>query len=337
MTVGGRISQVKKDINQLNAYGQAADSYGNITLYTGATATLANTFANTSPNALGVPGTRILARSDSKFTPTVNVQYKVSPNINIYASYSEGFKAGGFNGTLVTGKTADLPFNPEYVTAYEGGVRSELFDRRLLLNATAFRSNYRDLQVSIFAATAGIPISVVQNAASSVSQGIELEGKLAVSQSLSIGSAMTFLDSKFKNFPNASPTAAQRALLGRISQDLSGAPTAYAPKFAATFYANYKHQISDTLNIELDANFLHQSKYYTADQVDPNLSQDGYLKIDLRAALSTADDAWEFSVIAKNVTNRLIKSSGIDSAASGSYFYTLERPRSVVVQLRHKW
>lgn len=335
ITAAARVTQVRKSINQLIQYGQAADGYGNVTPFTGATAALAQTFANGL--ALGAPGTRILSRSDSKFMPAVNIQYAVSPDIRLYASYSEGFKAGGFNATLATGATSDIPFNPEYVVAYEAGVRSELFDRRLLLNATAFRSTYRDLQVSIFAVINGNPISVVQNAASSVSQGIELESKFAVSRSFSIGGAMTFLDAHFKSFPNATPTATQRLLTGQTSQDLSGAPLVYSPKFSASFYAVYKHPIGDRLNLEIEANLLHQSYYYTADQIDPNLAQNPYDKIDLRAALSTSDDAWELAVIGKNITDRTILTSAIDSAAAGSYYYAKERPRSVVVQIRHKW
>ncbi|NIJ09569.1 outer membrane receptor protein involved in Fe transport [Sphingomonas vulcanisoli] len=341
LTAGARYTSVRKHMLQAVYYGQAANGFGNITPYTGANAAAAGAAATAL--ALGAPVNRDLRRTDDKFTPTVNAEYKLARNINVYASFSKGFKAGGFNGTLVVAPPSGIGFDPETVTAYEVGFRSELFDRRLLFNVSAFHSAYNNLQVSVFVpSSAGTPLSVVQNAASSISRGIELESKLALTRSLSVGTAMTFLDSHFKSFPAASPTAFQK-VSGATSQDLSGQPTAFAPKFAASFYAEFKHPITDALTLAFDASLLHQSKYFTTDQDDSGfpgyvgLAQKAYEKLDLRAALSTADDHWEIAVIAKNVTNALIITSATDSANPGSYFVNVDRPRSVVGQIRYKW
>jgi iron complex outermembrane receptor protein len=335
LTAGVRATRVHRSIDQIVLYGQSANEYGNITPYPANLAALAQAFA--TAGGLGASGQIRLGRADSDVTPTFNAQYAFTRRISAYASYTEGFKAGGFNGSLTTGVPSELPFSPEHVKAYEAGVRTELFDRRLQLNGTVFRSDYNDLQVSIYAVNNGAPVSLVQNAASSVSQGVELESKVAATNWLSFGASTTFLDAHYQNFPGAASTSTQKFLTGALTQNLSGRPLAYAPKFAGDFYAIFRHSLTDRFNLEVEADVLHQSSYFTADQDDPNLAQGAYTKLDMRASLYTANSHWEFSIIGKNLTDATIVTSAIDSAAAGSYFFAKERPINVEGQIRYKW
>src|SRR3546814_20940477 len=102
-------------------------------------------------------GTRTASLTNKKFTPEFIINYDVTPDIRIYAKYTKGFKADGFDGS----NPVDLTFDPETVDGYEIGMKLASYDNRFLLNVAAFRSEYQDLQVSIF--TPETPRHTVQN------------------------------------------------------------------------------------------------------------------------------------------------------------------------------
>src|SRR3546814_15585743 len=78
----------------------------------------------------------------NSFTPRVALDYQVTPDMLLYASWSKGFKSGTYNLG-----TPGNPVNPEKVSAFEGGIKSTLFDRRLRLNVAGFYYDSTCLQV----------------------------------------------------------------------------------------------------------------------------------------------------------------------------------------------
>lgn len=87
----------------------------------------------------------------SAFLPKVSLEYQATDNLFTYASASRGFKSGGFNRRPTT--TAEVSsFDPEFVRAYEIGAKSELFDRRLVLNTSVFYYDYKHIQLNIVSA-----------------------------------------------------------------------------------------------------------------------------------------------------------------------------------------
>lgn len=104
--------------------------------------------------------------------PSARIQYDINPAAMIYASYGRGFKSGGFNGTETSGDAANVPFVPEYVTAYEVGLKSEWLEDSLLANVAVFRSDYSDLQVSFwdFPQGGGGAVPHMRNSSRGISQ-----------------------------------------------------------------------------------------------------------------------------------------------------------------------
>src|SRR3546814_15040744 len=93
-----------------------------------------------------------------------------------YAKYSRGFKAGGYNAIAVAPiRGTDIPptFGPEFVNAYEVGFKSKFFENRILLNISAFRQEYSNLQVNALVTLPTNNATAVRNAAEAVSQGVE--------------------------------------------------------------------------------------------------------------------------------------------------------------------
>ena len=82
------------------------------------------------------------------FDPKVALKYRVNDDVLAYFTYSEGYKAGGVQFTALTEALARQVFDPEELSAYELGVKSDLMDNTLRVNATAFYYDYQDLRYS---------------------------------------------------------------------------------------------------------------------------------------------------------------------------------------------
>jgi iron complex outermembrane receptor protein len=142
---------------------------------------------------------------------TIGVDWQVTDDVMLYLKSSNGYRAGGQN---MRGKlTAELqPFGPETVTDIETGLKSTLFNQRLRLNIAAFRSDYEEIQTSIFIPTTnalGEPATatVVTNAGEAVIKGVELEATAALTDYLSANVVGSWLDVEYDD-PEVDPLQA---------------------------------------------------------------------------------------------------------------------------------
>ena len=133
--------------------------------------------------------------SYGEFTWRAALRHELSDDFNVYASYNRGFKAGTYSLQSIA-----LPaVQPMFIDAYEIGFKSELFDRKLRLNAAAFHYDISDYQVR--SASAGIPGSaVLLNAASVKVDGVDVEFEAAPTNRLRVFGGFTWLDSRFGRF-----------------------------------------------------------------------------------------------------------------------------------------
>lgn len=139
-----------------------------------------------------------------EFTYRVAIRQEITDRINVYASLNRGFKAGTYNL-----QSPNLPpVLPEFITAYEVGIKSELFDHRLRLNLTGFHYDISDYQVRSGAGSA-IGASVLLNAAKAKVDGIEVEIDAQPIKELRIFGGFTWLDARYGKF--GGPGAAYQA------------------------------------------------------------------------------------------------------------------------------
>jgi len=255
----------------------------------------------------------------------------------LYVSYARGFKAGGFNPGDITAVAANIPFAPEHVNAYEVGVKSEWLEERLLVNLAVFRSEYSDLQVSINQITSnGTFISLVRNAAASISQGAEFETRWAVSRQFRLSANASYLDAYYADYLNGSPTSAQ-TLIGQKSQDLSGRPTEYASKLSGSAVATYTTPVAG-LPFTTEVGVYAARRSYLDPTDDDLLQQHGYARLDARLGLESADGHWAVDVIGKNLADREIRTFVTNQpTALGSLLVQNQQPRNVALQFRYHW
>ena len=285
------------------------------------------------------PHDQDLSRKEKHLTPTVNLQWDLARNAMAYLSWSRGFKSGGFNFSPDSATPTGAPgpgteFEDETVEAWELGLKSKFFDNRARASVALFRSDYENLQVTSFRGTS----FVVGNAAAVRSQGVEAEGEVAASNWMTLGGALSYLDSSYTSFPGAACTIQQQAATPvGCKQDLTGKTTPFAPKWSGTVHVDLKHQVGDALiaRARVDANY--RSQLYLDGTLDPNVLQGGYTKFNARLSIGADSGRWEVAVYGRNLTNEATYTASINAPlGAGAFMASIEEPRTLGLQLRIK-
>lgn len=165
----------------------------------------------------------------SSMTPKFVVDYSPDRNNMLYASATKGFKSGGYNTIAI-----QPAFNPETAINYEAGIKSRLFDERLLLNFAAFYTKYDDMQVSLVMGRTGGLYSEIKNAAKALSKGIEVDFVAKPASRFELSGGMQLLNARFVEFASIDP---HYPALG--VQNWGGNPLSRAPDLTANLAAQY--------------------------------------------------------------------------------------------------
>jgi iron complex outermembrane recepter protein len=248
------------------------------------------------------------------FSWRIGADYDITDDVLAYASIDKGFKAGGFNIGIITSVAERTQVDPEYLTSYEIGLKSTLFDRRLRLNISAFYYDYTDLQVLSVNRQAGstVPTLGLDNAADAEIKGIELEATALPTDWLDLGLNLGILDAKYKNY-----------LSGAIDpdtgdpRDFSGNRLPGAPKFTLSTFAQVTIPVGDfETRWRAEYNYTGK-KYYNNAESDLISSGEGYGLLNLRAALADPAKGWELAAWAKNVTGKAYIVDATDTSGFG--------------------
>jgi iron complex outermembrane receptor protein len=327
LSAGVRGSWVKKDYDLNVFYGTATQDYGGLVPLPAAVQSPTGYFGQ------GVPGRLSGNRSDHAWMPSARAQFQLNHSAMVYASYARGFKSGGFNGTESSGQAANVPFNPEYVNAYEVGLKSEWLDSRLLLNLAIFRSNYSDLQVAFwdFQKGGGGAVPHIRNAAKSKSQGVEVESRWVANQYLRFSADITYLDARFVSYRNAAGTVLEQ-FNGQL-QDLSGARTQFSPDWSGSIAATFTTPVAGLYKVTTELSPYFTTGYHVIFLIDKDFFwQDPYVRLDGRLSFEPQDGHWAVDLIGKNLTDRTII-----TAFGSPYQASKQEPRNVAVQFRFHW
>lgn len=156
----------------------------------------------TDQSGLFTNGTLVDDRSSTDFSPTVSVNYKFTDDVMAYARYARGFKSGGWNADFVR-SIPDMDFDDESVNAYEVGLKTTMFDRRLRINVAGYVSKHSDYQVFSFVqlSNGGTALNV-SNAGKLTSKGFEIETEAAPTDWLTLFANYGYNDSIFDSFAN---------------------------------------------------------------------------------------------------------------------------------------
>jgi iron complex outermembrane receptor protein len=253
---------------------------------------------------------------DEEVTWLVNVAYDLTDDIMAFGSYSTGFKSGGFNseGANRPFTLDERVFDSETVDNWEIGLKSSWFDNRVVANVTYFHTeidNFQDRQfdgVNFF----------VQNVGELTQQGVELDVQMQPIEQLFAVIGVSYLDSEFDSFPNATAMPAVVAQVQAINrqrtaqgmpplpvpgQDLTGKRAHFSPKWQLSLAAEWSDIIPNTR-----LSWFTRGEYqYISDQnigaetnANPQSIQDGYDIVNARLGVRGQNDGWELSAFVRN-------------------------------------
>ena len=230
----------------------------------------------TSLTDLGVPANSFASpetsESWSKFTPKIGIDYRPNDDLMLYASWSRGYRSGGFNGRGLTPFSATTPYDPETVDSYEVGFKSEFLDRKVSLNVAAFYTDYKDIQQTTTITTQGGTgnETIVTNAASAKIKGIEADLTIRPTSNLTIRSSLGYTDSRFGGFITDQPVTLPDLTVAVRRFDLSNVDLIYAPKITWSINAEYTVPVpAMDGSIRFNAGYRYLSRYDQQVAADP--------------------------------------------------------------------
>jgi iron complex outermembrane receptor protein len=304
-------------------------------------ASVPDTLGLNSPLTPAVNGRRSSFDKYTAWTPRFGLEFRPADDVMFYATASRGFKSGGVNSYDVRAS-----FDPEFVWAYEAGVKSELFDRRLRLNASAFHYDYTDLQVSIFLNG----FTFISNAAAADIDGVEVEGVARITDGLDVALSAAWLDAKYANFRTPFgllPPAVPGGPRAPSIVDVSGNRLRNAPEWKLTGSLAYERDLTSSLKLDAQAQANYQSRVFFSPINENVASNDPLTLVDARIGIGATDDRWNIAVIGKNLTDEdyfsnvvRFTSTSIPSADPSNIGNALGYPqpgRSINVQLSVKY
>ena len=286
-----------------------------------------------------VPYDYQIDRDEDHVTGSLNLQYDIGDDIMVYFTTSNGFKAGGFDES--NGLDISREFEDESVLNFELGAKMEFWDNRARVNAAVFDTSFDDLQVSAFEAATFI----VTNAGEASVTGVELDGIVAITESLEVRGALAWLDAEYDKYEGAACTVDQIIAQGNpCRQDLSGTPLQFAPDWSGNLGLTYETGLTANTDILVGVMARYTDDILIAPDNDQNVEQDSYWKVDVRVAWSASDGSWTLAVVGKNLTDEETFNWGNDATLSGSflgfeqaYFHQMEKPRTYEFQARYRF
>jgi iron complex outermembrane receptor protein len=216
---------------------------------------------------------------NSRFDPMVTLAYDATPDINLYATYATGFRAGGANDRSKT----FTAFGPEAVKSYEIGAKTDLFDNRVRLNVAAYmmdrtgtQTDFDNVDTDPTSPTFNLHTEETRNASGKSNiRGAEAELTLRVTDELTLGASYAYTYVKIPPTPNP--------FLGNV---LFPVVVVFTPPNAASAFADYEMPLGNggmSARFHLDANYADATYSF---QAEPTVKTDSSFIVNGRIGLS---------------------------------------------------
>jgi iron complex outermembrane receptor protein len=287
--------------------------------------------------AFGAASTNFSGQRDfKKFTPRVSLSFKPTPDDNIYASFSQGFKGGGFdprgvganapdlNGNGIRGENdevaAFLSFRPESVDSYEVGYKGNAFDGGLTYALAGFYADYTDVQIpgSVACIVGGLPsfCGVTSNAGKATFKGVELEFNARLGENvardgdrLNLLGAVGYIDAQFDQYISNIASVPTDVAAFRDVQN--------TPSWTASATLAYMTPVGAG-RLNLGTTVSYRSSTTQFEIPNPYIDQSGYALVDASLVYTAPDDRWSIGLYGKNLLDKEYKTSGYSFIAGNA-------------------
>ena len=247
------------------------------------------------------------------FTPTAGIQYHIDPSMMAYVSYSKGFKTGGWTTRL----TAPLPpgspaqaFGPETDQTYELGLKSDWFDRQLIVNAAAFYSKYDGIQLTYQISTS----PVTQNAGNAEIKGLELEIQSRLGAHFSLAGNLGYMDAKYTE-------------VSQFAQATTGPVLPKTPRLKISVSPDVHTTLGNGFTWRFGVDYTHTNAIFNDVQNTALLARPKLDMINASTSIVSPSGKVTFTVGGTNLTDKRYITTGQPQIAGGVIFGTYNAPR----------
>ncbi|CAD5107375.1 TonB-dependent receptor [Zestomonas carbonaria] len=281
VTAGLRWTRERKDIDLIRVQNQGQANFGPGDWWKAGSVT--------SP--LTVTATQDDSHTWSDYTYDLTPEYRISDNARVYFRYAYGFRSGGYNAG-VTSQATVATVDPEYLTSYELGFKSEWFDGRLNANAALFYYDYEDIQLNIVTAVNNQTVSRLANGAEGEAYGAELELEAIPVENLHLNFGIGLLHTEFTDYTSG-------------NDDFSGNKFVRAPNVSAVLGADYRIplDIGGALILGTDWNTRSRQYFFSNNQTQ-SMRSGGYTLGNARVTYELPGETTRVTAYVNNLTDK---------------------------------
>ncbi|MBM5811606.1 MAG: TonB-dependent receptor [Gammaproteobacteria bacterium] len=249
---------------------------------------------------------------EDNFSWNATLNFQPSDDVLAYVSAARGFKAGGFNATVI-GTTPDaLSFRAEHVDSYELGLKTSWLGDRLRLNMAAFLMDYEDKQEQTVVGA----FFIVNNAARAESRGFELELIGRPTAGLTLTAGLGYTDATYDSYPDCS--------VGGV--DCSGNRLQNAPEWSGSFAAAYERPIGNDLKLWLSGSLTFRDDGFVQVTNDPAFLHEQRSLVGARLGVGADDNHWRVTLWGSNLLDEEYDELAFDFL--GTQYALLGAPRT---------
>lgn len=246
--------------------------------------------------------------SDNAFFGKVSIEHNPTDDAMIYASYSQGYKAGGYDvSSSFNQLTADNPVEAETVDNFELGMKTTVMDGRVELNGALFYSSFDDFQAQSAILVDGALVMVLNNVGKMTTKGLEVDVRALLTENWMLTGGFAYTKADIDSWKGAQCWSGQTAAQGCVNglQDLSGKEMANSPDLKGAFALEYNQPISDT-NLEFFSSLAYQwqSESFYDIKGDPESTQGAYGTANINLGVADLDDKYRVTLFVNNVTDQ---------------------------------
>ena len=255
--------------------------------------------------------------SDDAIFGKAVLNYDYDEDTMYYASYSQGYKAGGYDvSSGFKQSTADNPVEPETVDSYELGAKQTFLQGTLNLNTSLFYTQFNDFQAQAIKRLAdGTGEPVLHNVGDTRTAGIDIDVRAYIGDNWMLNGGVSYTKAEIESFVSATCYSGQTEAEGCVngSQDLSGTELSNSPDFKASFTLDYNKYL-DNLDVELFSNigYQWQSKTHFDLLNSPNSKIGSYGIANFNIGVRDLDDTYRVTLFVNNLTDKYYNTGVLD-------------------------
>ena len=264
------------------------------------------------PIGTGIPNPFVGNYEDDLFSWRLGLNYQAIDNLLLFASISQGAKAGGFNNGFYSPAANDtslIPYSDETNISYEIGEKFTWLDDRMRINATLFYYDYSDFQTFNWVGIGGLIVN-----SDATAFGGELELEALVTDNLWVRLGLSYLDTEIENVTGPSPNfTAEREM-------------ANAPETTVSGIVIYDVPLSGNYSLSLQWDFNYINERFANNFNDPASRLDSYFKHNALVSFGIGEN-WELQGFVRNISDEEyeMRMFVFSDLGYGQFMYALPR------------